>query len=107
MENLGFLENSRICKNEEERFPLGALYKGRNLVGVNPLEVQKKKKRRRVIGETNPAQIPKKPSNRWIRIASLKRGTWIRKNLMKAHLVYRNVRNATGIVQKTPYNQEW
>ena len=44
MENLGFLENSRICKNEEERFPLGALYKGRNLVGVNPLEVQKKKK---------------------------------------------------------------
>ena len=45
MENLGFLENSRICKNEEERFPLGALYKGRNLVGVNPLEVQKKKKR--------------------------------------------------------------
>ena len=107
MENLGFLENSRICKNEEERFPLGALYKGRNLVGVNPLEVQKKKKRRRVIGETNPAQIPMKPSNRWIRIASLKRGTWIRKNLMKAHLVYRNVRNATGIVQKMPYNQEW
>ena len=42
MENLGFLVNSRICKNEEEQFPLGALYRRRSLVGVAPLKIQKK-----------------------------------------------------------------
>ena len=59
------------------------------------------------MSRTNLAQIPMKPSNRWIRIASLKRGPWIRKNLMKAHLVYRNIMNTAWIVQKTPYSQEW
>ena len=43
VENLGFLANSRIYKNEEEQFPLGALYRGRSLVGVTPLKIQKKK----------------------------------------------------------------
>ena len=42
VENLGFLVNSRICKNEEEQFPLGALYRRRSLVGVTPLKIQKK-----------------------------------------------------------------
>ena len=48
MENLGFLENSRICKSEEERFPLGALYRRLNLVGVYRLKIQKEEEESQV-----------------------------------------------------------
>ena len=49
---------------------MGSLYKRRSLVGTSSHEIQKR--RRRVMGGTNPAQIPMKPSNRWIRIVSFK-----------------------------------
>ena len=65
VENLGFLENSRICKNEEERFPLGALYKGRNLVGIYSLEIQRKSYKR-----DKSRSISNQILNRWIYITS-------------------------------------
>ena len=70
MENLGFLENSRICKMRKNDSP-GTLYRKRNPVGTSPLEIQKR--RQRVMSRTNLAQIQMKPPNRWIRIASFKR----------------------------------
>ena len=73
MENLGFLENSRICKMRKND-PPGTLYRRRNPVGTSPLEIQKR--RQRVMSRTNLAQIPMKPPNRWIRIASFKRTSY-------------------------------
>ena len=109
VENLGFLENSRICKSEEERFPLGTLYIRRNLVRVNPLEIQKKKKKKETKNyrRDESRSISNETLHRWIHIVSSKQGTWIYKNLMKANLVYRNIKIMAWIVEKTPCSQEW
>ena len=55
----------------------------------------------------NPTQFPMKSSTVRSTSRRKKRGTRSHKNLMKARLIYPNVKNATWIVQKTPYSKNW
>ena len=59
-------ESAKMRKNDS----LDALYRRPSLVGTISHEIQKR--RRRVMGGTNPAQIPTKLSNHWIHIALFK-----------------------------------